>query len=143
MPYYRSVGEVPLKRHTQFRRPDGGLYAEELMGQEGFSSDSSLLYHRHLPTAIVACETIRESSGLALSSRNARLSTDQREHAAGFYAALTMEPTADQAVKEVVFIPQNVFLGVPRDMEDIVAAVRKVEAHQRDHRARQRPHKAA
>jgi homogentisate 1,2-dioxygenase len=57
MPYYRSVGEVPRKRHTQFRRPDGGLYAEELMGQEGFSADSSLLYHRHLPTAIVAAET--------------------------------------------------------------------------------------
>ena len=53
MPYYRSVGQVPRKRHTQFRRPDGGLYAEELMGVEGFSSDSALLYHRHLPTAIV------------------------------------------------------------------------------------------
>ncbi|MBY8873157.1 homogentisate 1,2-dioxygenase [Micromonospora sp. PLK6-60] len=56
MPYYRSVGEVPRKRHTQFRQPDGTLYAEELMGQEGFSSDSSLLYHRHAPTAIVAAE---------------------------------------------------------------------------------------
>ncbi|MEV4536932.1 homogentisate 1,2-dioxygenase domain-containing protein [Asanoa sp. NPDC049518] len=56
MPYYRSVGEVPRKRHTQFRQPDGGLYAEELMGQEGFSSDSSLLYHRAMPTAIVAAE---------------------------------------------------------------------------------------
>ena len=56
MPYYRSVGEVPRKRHTQFRQPDGALYAEELMGQEGFSSDSSLLYHRHLPTAILAAE---------------------------------------------------------------------------------------
>jgi len=56
MPYYRRVGEVPRKRHTQFRQPDGSLYAEELMGQEGFSSDSSLLYHRHLPTAIVAAE---------------------------------------------------------------------------------------
>jgi len=53
MPYYRRVGAVPRKRHTQFRAPDGGLYAEELMGQEGFSADSSLLYHRHLPTAIV------------------------------------------------------------------------------------------
>src|SRR5262245_49993235 len=53
MAYYRSVGEVPRKRHTQFRQPDGSLYAEELMGQEGFSSDSSLLYHRYLPTAIV------------------------------------------------------------------------------------------
>jgi len=56
MPYYRSVGEVPPKRHTQFRQSDGSLYAEELMGQEGFSSDSSLLYHRYLPTAIVAAE---------------------------------------------------------------------------------------
>src|SRR6188474_1679426 len=53
MPYYRQVGEIPRKRHTQFRRPDGGLYAEELMGQEGFSSDSSLLYHRGVPSAIV------------------------------------------------------------------------------------------
>jgi homogentisate 1,2-dioxygenase len=56
MPYYRTVGEVPPKRHTQFRQPDGSLYAEELMGQEGFSADSSLLYHRYLPTAIVAAE---------------------------------------------------------------------------------------
>ena len=53
MPYYRRVGEVPPKRHTQFRTPDGGLYYEELMGEEGFSSDSSLLYHRHIPSAIV------------------------------------------------------------------------------------------
>ena len=53
MTYYRRVGDVPDKRHTQFRRPDGGLYAEELMGQEGFGSESALLYHRHLPTAIV------------------------------------------------------------------------------------------
>jgi len=58
MPYYRSVGEAPHKRHTQFRTPDGGLYAEELMGVEGFSSDSALLYHRHLPTAIVAAEAV-------------------------------------------------------------------------------------
>src|SRR5690242_18110295 len=56
MPHYRRVGAVPPKRHTQFRAPDGSLYAEELMGQEGFSSDSSLLYHRYPPTAIVAAE---------------------------------------------------------------------------------------
>jgi homogentisate 1,2-dioxygenase len=56
MPYYRRVGEVPRKRHTQFRQPDGSLYAEELMGQEGFSSDSSLLYHRYPPTAILAAQ---------------------------------------------------------------------------------------
>jgi homogentisate 1,2-dioxygenase len=61
MPYYRSVGEVPRKRHTQFRRPDGGLYAEELMGVEGFSGDSALLYHRGLPTAIVGAEAVDDT----------------------------------------------------------------------------------
>ena len=54
MPYYAAVGEVPRKRHTQFRQPDGSLYCEELMGEEGFSSDSSLLYHRTVPSAITA-----------------------------------------------------------------------------------------
>jgi homogentisate 1,2-dioxygenase len=56
MPYYRRVGEVPATRHTQFRAPDGRLYAEELMGSDGFSGSSSLLYHRHAPTALVSAE---------------------------------------------------------------------------------------
>jgi homogentisate 1,2-dioxygenase len=56
MAYYRQVGEVPPKRHIQFRDPEGRLYYEELMGEEGFSSDSSLLYHRGVPSAIVASE---------------------------------------------------------------------------------------
>ena len=53
MAYYRQVGEVPQKRHIQFRDASGGLLYEELMGEEGFSSDSSLLYHRGVPSAIV------------------------------------------------------------------------------------------
>jgi homogentisate 1,2-dioxygenase len=53
MAYYRRSGDVPPKRHTQHRRPQGGLYYEELMGEEGFTSDSSLLYHQEIPSAIV------------------------------------------------------------------------------------------
>jgi homogentisate 1,2-dioxygenase len=57
--YYRSCGSVPPKRHTQ-HRPDGGALAfEELMGEEGFSSDSSLLYHRNLPSRIVSATAWR------------------------------------------------------------------------------------
>ncbi|MGZ4635456.1 homogentisate 1,2-dioxygenase domain-containing protein [Oryzihumus sp.] len=52
MAHYQLRGNVPPKRHTQHRTPEGGLYYEELMGEEGFSSDSSLLYHRGLPSAI-------------------------------------------------------------------------------------------
>ncbi|HEX2705977.1 MAG TPA: homogentisate 1,2-dioxygenase domain-containing protein [Candidatus Lustribacter sp.] len=54
MAFYQSVGSIPAKRHTQHRRPSGELYSEELMGEEGFSSDSSLLYHRHLPSKVAA-----------------------------------------------------------------------------------------
>ncbi len=53
MAFYRQVGEVPGKRHTVFRDDGGALRYEELMGEEGFSSDSSLLYHRGVPSAIV------------------------------------------------------------------------------------------
>ncbi|HVV74458.1 MAG TPA: homogentisate 1,2-dioxygenase [Mycobacteriales bacterium] len=51
---YRRVGDVPAKRHTQHRDAAGNLYAEELMGEEGFSYDSALLYHRGIPSAITA-----------------------------------------------------------------------------------------
>lgn len=57
MAHYQRVGDVPPKRHTQHRDPDGNLYYEELMGEEGFSSDSSLLYHRHVPSAMVDART--------------------------------------------------------------------------------------
>ncbi len=53
MAYYQTRGSVPSKRHTQLRGPGGRLYYEELMGEEGFSSDSSLLYHEHIPSALV------------------------------------------------------------------------------------------
>jgi homogentisate 1,2-dioxygenase len=65
MPYYRVTGEIPRKRHVRFRRPDGGLYAEELMGEEGFTSDSSLLYHAHPPTAIVKSEGLDDAADTA------------------------------------------------------------------------------
>lgn len=56
MPHYYSLGTIPHKRHTQFRKPDGGLYAEQLFSTEGFSNDYSLLYHTHAPTLIVKCD---------------------------------------------------------------------------------------
>lgn len=50
--HYHTLGSIPPKRHTQFRRPDGKLYEEELFSTEGFSSVYSLLYHIHPPTQI-------------------------------------------------------------------------------------------
>ena len=56
MPHYFSLGKIPHKRHTQFRKPDGGLYAEELFSTEGFSDNYSLLYHIYPPTVIIKSE---------------------------------------------------------------------------------------
>ncbi len=58
MPYYRQVGEIPRKRHVQFRDGGGTLRAEELMSSNGFSEESALLYHARPPTAITAAETV-------------------------------------------------------------------------------------
>jgi hypothetical protein len=35
MPYYRTVGDTPLRPHDQFRRPGNSVYAEELVGEGG------------------------------------------------------------------------------------------------------------
>lgn len=56
MPSYRQLGQIPPKRHTQFRKPDGSLYSEELFGEEGFSGCFSLLYHQHPPTRVSGIE---------------------------------------------------------------------------------------
>jgi homogentisate 1,2-dioxygenase len=56
MPYYYKVGDIPHKRHTQFRKPDGNLYSEQLFSTEGFSNDYSLLYHVNPPTQIIKTE---------------------------------------------------------------------------------------
>jgi homogentisate 1,2-dioxygenase len=52
MAFYYKLGQVPRKRHTQFRKPDGTLYAEELISTEGFNSMYSLVYHSHPPTLV-------------------------------------------------------------------------------------------
>jgi homogentisate 1,2-dioxygenase len=54
MPIYHSLGVIPPKRHTVFRKPNGDLYAEELVSTEGFSSLYSLVYHCHPPTIVKA-----------------------------------------------------------------------------------------
>ncbi len=56
MPHYFRLGKLPPKRHTQFRRPDGSLYSEEVIGAEGFSGISSIAYHIHPPTVVERVE---------------------------------------------------------------------------------------
>lgn len=52
MPFYHKLGKIPPKRHTQFEKPEGGLYYEQLFGTEGFHGFASLLYHVYRPTQV-------------------------------------------------------------------------------------------
>lgn len=56
MPRYVQLGSVPQKRHTVFRRPDGGLYSEQLLGVHGFAGMQSIAYHINMPTRVANWE---------------------------------------------------------------------------------------
>lgn len=58
MPFYHRLGEMPQKRHIQFRKETGGLYREEVMGLEGFSGIQSILYHHFLPPRVLKVESL-------------------------------------------------------------------------------------
>src|SRR4051794_1995262 len=59
MPIYHKLGEIPAKRHSIFRRADGQLYSEELMGNKGFVGPSTLLYHIQRPTQVLRVQEYR------------------------------------------------------------------------------------
>ncbi len=59
MPNYHRLGEIPPKRHTQFRKADGTLYSEEVFGTEGFSGNYSILYYYYPPTRVKKIEKFR------------------------------------------------------------------------------------
>jgi homogentisate 1,2-dioxygenase len=56
MPRYHRLGSLPQKHHVQFRKPDGGLYTEQLFSTRGFSGPMSTLYHIHQPTEVIGWE---------------------------------------------------------------------------------------
>lgn len=56
--YYRKMGDIPHKRHTMFKKEDGSLFREQVMGTKGFSGTQSILYHHFLPTEVVKSEVL-------------------------------------------------------------------------------------
>ena len=60
MPFYQKQGDIPTKRHTQFRDDSGNLYWEELISREGFSHIYSNVYHVHPPTSVEAVGELKK-----------------------------------------------------------------------------------
>ena len=83
MPHYHRLGAIPPKRHTQFSKPDGGLYSEELVSTEGFSNNYSLIYHAHPPTA---AKEYKDSFSVAPKIDDEALLTDHVMTSSPLYA---------------------------------------------------------
>jgi homogentisate 1,2-dioxygenase len=81
--FYHRLGNIPHKRHTQFRQPDGSLYKEELVSSLGFSGIYSLLYHIHPPTRVKQLrQPVKYQHTIAedYSLRHTHLNTAKVEH---------------------------------------------------------------
>ena len=86
MPFYHKLGEIPPKRHTQFEKPEGGLYYEQLFGTEGFHGFSSLLYHVHRPTQVKSIGEPKDLTPVAALAKHVK---------AQMLRGFDVQPTAD------------------------------------------------
>ncbi len=109
MPHYHSLGNFPSKRHIQFRKPDGGLYAEQLVSTEGFSDLYSLTYHVYPPTMVSHIgEAVDVSPKIALHKN-----TQHRS-----FRGFNVEPADD-------YLESRKYMLVNRDCYISLAAPRK------------------
>jgi pantoate--beta-alanine ligase len=88
--YLQGMLTVVLKL-LNIVRPDRAYFGEKDYQQLKFITDMAREFF--IPTEIVACQTVREESGLAESSRNMLLSPEAKQKAACLFRALT---TADR-----------------------------------------------
>jgi homogentisate 1,2-dioxygenase len=110
--FYVQRGRVPHKRHTQFRREDGALYAEELFGVEGFAGRSSLLYHFTPPTQT---HQIDDPRAVGLEAADPQGSSPHRHHLVN---TKDLEPSGDGLSGRVpLFFNGDVTFGVVRAAE--------------------------
>ena len=76
-------------------QPDNAYFGEKDYQQLQLIRDMVSAFF--MPVNIVACATVREADGLAMSSRNRHLDTRNRAKAASLYAALKQSRTATEA----------------------------------------------
>ncbi|HEU0235426.1 MAG TPA: hypothetical protein VFR14_03180, partial [Candidatus Limnocylindrales bacterium] len=111
--FYVARGNVPPKRHTQHRAPDGSLYAEELFGVEGFTGRSSLLYHLVPPTRTHLVEPVR---------RVIHEEADDEAHRHRLVNTTGVEPAGDAVSGRLpLFFNADIVMGVVRPAEAMPA----------------------
>jgi len=122
MTFYHHLGAIPHKRHTQFRKPDGSLYREEVMGLEGFSGIQSLLYHHFLPPRVVHAE----DCGVSMP--------EYVDFGALRHRAFTTSPVQQGgdavSARHVLMGNKDVTLGISRPMRSMDTFYRNAQAYE-------------
>lgn len=110
MPSYQQMGKVPRKRHTVFRKEDGSLYREQVMGTKGFSGIQSILYHHNPPTQMSKAELFGE--------RNAEYEEQSALRPRHFYTGdVNKEPQDAVMGREYVLGNEDLLIGIVRPCE--------------------------
>ncbi len=122
MPFYHTLGKIPHKRHTQFCKPDGALYREQVIGTKGFSGIESILYHIRQPTQVKQVETLGSARIEYLEYGPLRHRLFQTRDV----------PQAGDAVsgRQVLVGNQNVTMAIARPVESMNYHYRNGEAHE-------------
>lgn len=104
MPNYHCIGKIPSKRHTVYRQPDGSLYHEELVGTQGFSSLSSLVYHLYPPTRVKQVAPEYDITPKVAIKNNLRMMS---------FKGFDIPPTQDYIEsRKVLFVNNDLHIGL-------------------------------
>jgi len=104
MPRYHTLGKIPHKRHTIFKKQDGGLFQEELFGTAGFAGKSSLIYHLYPPTVVSEIKKIKDLTP--------KIAIDKNMKALSF-KGFSLQPEADYLdSRKILFVNNDLKIGL-------------------------------
>ena len=120
--HFRAVATVCLKRFT-IVRPDVAFFGPKDAQQVAVLR--RMISDLHLELALEVVPTVRDADGLALSSRNVRLSAEERARALALPRALaTRDPDTARAILDAAGLEVDYVVLAPFDPPTLAAAVR-------------------
>ena len=98
--HFNGVGTI-VKKLFEILQPTNAYFGEKDFQQ--LQIVRKMAEKNHLPVAVVGCSTFREDDGLAMSSRNKRLTDDERNAASIIYKILkkTAEKIQTQSIDDI------------------------------------------
>jgi len=104
MPRYHTLGKIPPKRHTTFKKSDGSLYQEELFGTAGFIGISSLIYHLYPPTVVSEVKKIKDITPKIAVAKNMKALS---------FKGFSLKPEADYIdSRKILFVNNDLKIGL-------------------------------